>query len=609
MSSDNNTPTFKPEYPIFPVLAVLSGFIALFLAPLALPFEFNAWPLQSIAYLALLLMALSVILALRFLVSQSLNIAWSPIWPLGIFLVFTVAVILNSAPPPVDFVNTSGPLFVIQKWAALGRMDQIPWHLDSYAPSTFILLNAIVFKSLGLSGFWVHNILLLIVLAGTLALTVLRVTKSSELACFSFLFTYTIPLTQKFTGSYYIELYGLVFSALSLLYLISYLNNTRPWRSLMAMTLSLAALSVSGYRGLLLSFIYCLFAIISSWSIRIPLRRFIFSLFGTPALIILVAFPWLFRNFLWKGNPIYPIARDVIGTTGLDIHYRVFEITPLLDWVASSGLNFYQILMIPLDLILPMSAANFQYYGKLSPLFIFLIFSFSWKNKGWNFPAFGSALLYFICILLVHPPNLILLSLGLPQAIYLSCLGIGGVSTFFKRYNLLFINSLLAFHIVFSLYYVLESINQSRPFSYLADRNLSNYLRPVFPEFPLIDLVNNTAKPGEETYVVGLKSPLYYYTKPVQVDFSLNNSFLLREISKVDSAQDLLTTLIYKNIHFILVNQKELEESIREKQDPKEQRIWAEFKDAFTSVLDQRLDLVLWELHPNKLDQKQMFGD
>ncbi len=221
--------------------------------------------------------------------------------------VLTAAVLTT---PPVMFDALNYHLAFPARWLGAGGFVEFPRHFFSYYPSSHGVLYTAALATIGPWGaaaihWWMGA--LAVLAAGTLGecLGGPRAAAWSA-ACFAL-----APVTLEVAGYAISDLAVAAWAGVALVVLLSDDIRRRPWRAgALAGALAGCAAAAKYLALATVALPVGLAAIVLSGALR-PRRV------GTPVAFALAAVlalaPWLARNTVWTGNPVYPYLQSVLG--------------------------------------------------------------------------------------------------------------------------------------------------------------------------------------------------------------------------------------------------------------------------------------------------------
>jgi len=247
--------------------------------------------------------------------------------PLGIALsvaALIVAVLVLSSVPPVSRDALTHHLAVPELYLQHGGLVELPHIVFSYYPMNLDLLYM-------LALYWGNDILpkyihfFFALLTAALIYGYLKKYLSPQYSWLGVLLFLSIPVIIKLSITVYVDLGLIFFSTAALLALLQWkAENYRLGYLLVSAILTGLALGTK-YNGLisfflltnLVPFLYIKGAGGSGSQWRAVGHSLIFIIVA-----LFIFSPWMIRNYLWKGNPIYPLYQSIIVPTEVPVAAR-----------------------------------------------------------------------------------------------------------------------------------------------------------------------------------------------------------------------------------------------------------------------------------------------
>ena len=590
------------QTPAFPFITTLAAFLAFGLLPTALAFGTGSMVFQITSYAHVVVFAIAALLAAQYFVRQVLASASSPILPLALFFIFCVLILLNASPPPTNPEALSGPLYTIKYWLASGSMAPIPWNYDSYAPHLPSLAQAIFLPVIGHMSFPIYSLLSLIIASAIVGLLAYLKTKSSLLSACGFLLFFTLPLFQKLSVNYSLDGSLALYTGLAVLYLLRWMQNKNPVKALVALGIALGALGASGFRGMGLSLLIMGLLPLLAVSKHVSGGRLLFALLIVPFFSALGILPWLGRNLMWTMNPIFPLGSSFLGASGSGITFQSVEPILINHWLVALNYSTIDLLLLPLQYIVPDAESTALLGAKLSPLLLLAVVAIKdFRHLTVAIP-FGITALYCVAALILYPPNTTALTPVIPLLCYLSIVGLDHAARWCKEYYRLLPQLLLGIHAVFALYFGLELVTDIRPFAFLQEKDESKYLASKIQEFPIITRLNRTLPPltGKHTdlttYLIGVYPAFYYYDIDIRKDSTARPDFLLKQLAAHTKSNELRAAFIHQGMQIIFAHKETITKVIASLEIPAEKVLWKSFVTNHLETLFEDDNFIVWKV-------------
>ncbi len=242
------------------------------------------------------------------------------------------SIIILSSVPPVSRDALTHHLAVPKLYLNHGGMYEIPSIDFSYYPLNldFLYLIPLYFGNDIIPKFIHFSFALL---TAWLIFSYLKVRLNTVYALSGGLFFLSLPVIVKLSTTVYVDLGLVFFSTCALIYLLKWVENDLKIHFLIISAVSCGLALGTKYNGLIVLFILTLFVPFNyisqkkrsagkkpaapSESLKVQLKAI-----GCGIIFCLVALiifsPWMIRNYVWKGNPIYPLYHNLfsIPTSG-----------------------------------------------------------------------------------------------------------------------------------------------------------------------------------------------------------------------------------------------------------------------------------------------------
>ncbi len=418
-------------------------------------------------------------------------------------LVLCAYVVILASVPPVSRDALTHHLAVPKLYLEHGGIYEIPELLFSYYPMNLDLLyliplafgNDIIPK-------YIHFAFAL--LTSFLIYSYLKNRIGETWGLLGSLFFLSIPVIIKLSTTVYVDLGLLFFTTASVLLLFRWAKNGYRLRdlSLAALCCGLAVgTKYNGLIGLLLLSGMAPILYSRSHPERSDSKKMILygAIFAFIALA--TASPWFIRNYVWTGNPLYPLFQQIFSPTiqqnrpaGLGIlatRHLVYGETPL------------QILMLPFRVFLEGQDNNPQYFdGKLNPFLLILPVMAFLRQKQARIVSLEKvamlifSILFFLFAMFQTDMRIRYIAPIVPFLVILSILGLQSFYSFLtnhlhKRLATLFISILILSILSYNLNYLTKLHDEVQAFAYISGKvDRDTYITLFRPEYPVIQKAN-----------------------------------------------------------------------------------------------------------------------
>ncbi|MBU2548677.1 MAG: glycosyltransferase family 39 protein [Proteobacteria bacterium] len=271
--------------------------------------------------------------------------------------------------PPLERDELIHHLAIPQIWIQAGRFVETPWAAFSYYPMN---LDLLYLPALALGADWgarlVHNLFGL--LTAALVFAYLRRRLDTTWGLTGALIFLSTPLVMRLAASAYVDL-GLTFFMTAGLAGLFFWRETGQRRWFLVSALAYGLALGTKYQALLAAPAFGLVLIGPTARSRTDLPR---ALLGTAAwfgLAGLVFSPWLIKNAILTGNPLYPLFNTLFGLPGLvspELNVDLFTRRQFYH-----GESFWQVLATPIRIFFEGRDFSPRYFdGVLNPMLLLL---------------------------------------------------------------------------------------------------------------------------------------------------------------------------------------------------------------------------------------------
>ena len=486
-----------------------------------------------------------------------------------ILLIHIILIIVTSTTPPISRDAIIHHLAIPKLYLQHGSIYEIPDIEFSYYPQLIDLLYSIpLWLGHDILAKYIHFFFAL--LTAILIYVYLKKEVSRTWALFGSLFFLSIPVIIKLSVNVYIDLGLIFFSTASLLSIITWLKTEKIkwfWISGIACGLTLS----SKYTGLITLLILALvipFYYIKGRQITAYKQIKALSFSGLFILVALIIFsPWLIKNTLWTGNPVYPLYDKYFSETprqtGLvkDKEKIVRNIGHLQTRKILYQEAWWETWSIPIRVFFQGQDDNPQYFdGKLNPFLLLLPFLLLIRKKN-NKRLFDNQImivfsaLFIIIVFFKTDMRVRYIAPALPALVILSTKGLYNLHLFLtKRYSRRIADNLAILFSVLSLipnyYYAYSLYHRIDPMSYLSSQlTREQYLDKHLPDYATISYINKNIPEDSKILAVHLRYRSYYFKR--QVVFS--NSIFKSAILHSENAFEIHNLLKTQNFTYLLI--------------------------------------------------------
>lgn len=497
-------------------------------------------------------------------------------------------------------------LAVPKLWLRSGSINEIPWHEWSYFP--LILSNSYsALLYLGLEQFAAfYHFSYAFLAAALLSLFVYEQFSSARLSLLSFVFLLSIPLSMKLAAQPMADFGAALFFGLGALLLLRYLETERRILLLLG-SLSLGLCLCTKYSAILA--ILILAALLVGYSV-VQGRggRRIATDSATVFLLALLLFaPWLIKNALWTGNPVYPFLGSIFGgNEGLPFFSGL---SPLEHRLHGYGESFLEFLLIPFRTLFFGRDADPRYFaGVFSP---FLLLSLFVLARGERKHRLLCGLLGFLVLLYWYSSLFLFYALVRYQLIILIplvLLSVAGLDSLGKRLSekgrgILLTLTLLGLS-AHSAWYFHTHAEAQGVMEYLgSEQSAEEYLNSRLSEYETIRYVNTELPRDSRVYLMFTGNRFYYYEPEVQgAYFSaeiLQRFFAQPRVSGLgveEGAAALAAHFRSAGISHLAIHNRRTQQVLSSLLGEKERGVWGLFLRHHAEQLVQQRFVSVWKI-------------
>ena len=509
--------------------------------------------------------------------------------------------------PPVSRDALTHHLYVPRLFLKAGGIIELPHIPFSYYPMNLDLLYMIpLFFGNDMVPKYIHFLFAL--LTAWLLFRYLDKKFGRLYGLFSAFFFLSIPVVIKLSTTVYVDLGLICFTTGALLMLAEWRESGFPISKLVWAGIFCGLALGTKYNGLvtfaLLSLMVpVLFLRANAGSMRNQIRAlYQGALFAVIALIVFS--PWMVRNLVWTGNPVYPLYREVFAklrqeTTsnfpqdeeediqegGRGIKWTPFNLRSIIY-----GESKWDIATIPVRVFFQGQDDNPKYFdGVLAiwlivfPLGLFL----KARSKNRLLPSVSILFLVFaVCYLLVvffnQDMRVRWISPIVPPLIILSTAGLYRVSQRIgeawprldSNKDILVLSIATICILTTSIPYIVAYYKKVAPLDYIAGNvNREAYIAKYRPEYPVVRYANEHLDQAAKILCVFVGNRGYYFDNPVR----FSNRFTENYVIPFHNAKEMVETIRKKGFQYVIVNYAILNRRINEGLSHEQQKMTLAF--------------------------------
>jgi hypothetical protein len=345
------------------------------------------------------------------------------------------------------------------------------------------------------------------------------------------------------------------------------------------------------------------------------------SLFAMIALLVFS--PWMIRNVIWTGNPIYPLYNDRINFEnheGDDSSRVRFEtppqkrFPPLVDRRLVYKESFWYTALVPLRIFFEGRDDNPQYFdGKLNPFLFLLSITAFLRSRNGNPPrnsedfiwlAFAGLLIVFTFF--TAPMRIRYIVAAVPSLIILS---VSGIHTLIARCQSTKPTSMLprmvkfagfiaiAAALIYNIHYISLLYQRFTPIDYISGRlSREAYIQKYRPEYAIFRYTNTNLNKNDKILGVFIGNRRYYSDNPID----MNEAILLQAIKTASGPAEIGEVLARQGFTHLIMHRDIFRFWINNNVDESRKRIVRVFMDSGLVELNRSGDYSLLEIIQGK---------
>jgi len=543
--------------------------------------------------------------------NEKTNIFYGTAFLLGILAVLIGSILILSSVPPVSKDALTHHLAVPKLYIKHGGIYEIPFMVFSYYPMNLELLYSIpLYFGNDIIPKYIHFAFAL--LTAWLIFNYLRPRTNFIYAILGVLFFLSIPIIVKLSITVYVDLGLIFFSTASLLLLLKWVENGFKYRFLALSAICCGLAMGTKYNGLITFFLLTLFVPFLHSRYAKDKKDGAVNSLRYGALFFTIAFfmftPWMIRNYIWTGNPVYPLYDGLFNPEN-SIHRHTIGLFTYRNMVYHE--EWWQIVLLPIRVFFEGQDGNPQYFdGRLNP-FILLLPLFAFYRIGKESDIIRMELKAILCFSVLFfaftffssglrvryispiiPPLVILSIFGLRRmALHVKALRNG----LLRDIGLAGIVLIICATLWLNFHYVMNQYRYINPFSYIGGAvSRDEYIERYRPEYPVLRYINENVAPCDRTLFLFMGDRGYYCNREYVFDVVANRSLLHQLVKMSRKPEQILQGLRSKGITHMLIRYDIFDR-------------WVKDEDNF-SIRDQELLARFFERHVKLLYFKWGYG-
>lgn len=539
-----------------------------------------------------------------------------------------ISILVLASVPPVSKDALTHHLAVPKLYLDHGGMYEIPSIVFSYFPMNLDLLYIIpLYFGNDIAAKYIHFIFALFTCM--LIFSYLRKRLDRMYALLGVITFLSVPIIIKLSITVYVDLGLIFFSTASLMYLLKWADNNFAAHNLLLSAVFCGLALGTKYNGLITLFLLTLFVpFMYLRDKRASGSQLRAAGYGTVFFLtaLLIFSPWMIRNFIWKGNPVYPLYHDLFISRNQPSGPAP-EATSPANEISQGEDNDYgpmghfayrsfafdesgwQIALIPLRVFFQGRDDTPKYFdGVLNPyLFFFALLAFvsirgdpsSLKREKTALGAFSILFLLFVFfqedmrirwIAPIIPPLVILSVYGFSEIIQALDKHLKGARLKIgKGLAVLVIGIML----VLNISYLVDLFGKVAPLEYITGRvSREDYISKFRPAYKLHEYAGRTLPEDSKILGLFLGNRSYYSHR----DIVFEDSLLRELIGRYNSDKAVGDELNAKGITHLIIRQDLFEKWVFDNFDAAELSVLKAFFSNHLSLMYANVGYVLYKL-------------
>jgi hypothetical protein len=523
--------------------------------------------------------------------------------------------------PPVDRDGLTHHLYVPKLYLQNGGIYEIPYIPFSYYPMNLDLLYMLpLYFNNDIAPKYIHFAFAIITAIMIFKYLTKRLDK--EHAMLGALFFLTVPVIVRLSSTVYVDLGLICFLFASILCIFNWIESGFKLKPLVLSSFFCGLALGTKYNGLLGLFLLGMFIPfvyvryhnnIGSNSFGTKSKIYLtVKTFGWAALFVFISLlvfsPWMYRNFKWTDNPVYPLYNSFFNTD--KFHSKIVtedesetvlgkrsKMTHIQIRKEVYGESWIEIALIPFRVFFQGKDDSPKYFdGKLNVFLLVLpIFAFiGFRNNESQVKieillmlAFSVFMLLYACAM--TGTRIRYFSPIIPPLVILSIFGFFNISKLLKKYLSVgpgFIKTgLVVFIFILMMLpnclYIIERFKKDQPFVYIFGKaTRDDYIQAFRPEYASFKYANENLDKNSKIFGLYLGNRGYYSDR--HIEFPIEK--LQKAASQSGSGEDVAKILKNNGFTHLLVSVSLFNFWVQ-KYSLHERRVLKDFFDYNTEVL------------------------
>ena len=540
----------------------------------------------------------------------------------GLTLAIVVSIGSLAWVPPVSRDALTHHLAVLKIYLQQGGIAELPDVPFSYYPMNLDLLYMIpLYFGNDILPKYIHFLFALFT-AGLL-FWYLKRRLSVPYALFGALFFLSMPIIVKLSITVYVDLGLIFFSTAALILLLIWTESMYKSKYLVLSAIFCGLALGTKYNGLIVLFLLTLFTPFLYLQTERGKKYVQSKAFGFAGLYMLVALivfsPWMIRNTIWTGNPIYPLYNHHFqNVPAEDAEELSIDMKKKIDYQVGYWNHFAirrmmfkeswgEIALIPIRIFFQGQDDKPQYFdGKLNPfLFILPFMAFVFVRRQPLNNTHGLKMLtvfvglFMLIAFLRTSIRIRYIAPVIPPLVILSVFGLHNLADFLKVRGRLLLGRVLLSVVVLAAigmnaHYVIHQFRSVDPFSYISGKvGREAYITSRRPEFPVLTYANQNLSNNHVILGLFMGNRSYYSDRKLV----FGEKWFTKSIVLSASDKDVQEDLIRRGYSHLLVNLDLVKQWSKTFDRPDQKKIAAFFNHR-VRLLKQNLSYALLEVVP-----------
>jgi hypothetical protein len=469
----------------------------------------------------------------------------------AILIILLTEIILNLT-PPIDRDALIHHLAIPKLWIKNGGFYEMKWAVFSYYPMNIDLLYLIpVYFNKDFTTKFIHMGFGI----GTALLIYHYLNKkiNSVVGLLGVLIFLSTPMVVRLSTEAYVDLGLTFFTTAAIIAFICYRDSKfKEFKWLLLSSVAMGLALGTKYNALIAWF-FLSTAIVFVYSRDTGEQWKAVKCGSIFFLISLSVFsPWLIKNYILTGNPLYPLLQGIFSITNASLHEGTRSVSGgtysgiFQMREAMYGENFWETLFIPLRYFFQGQDNNYRYFdGVLNPvLIIFAPFAFINKSFYRDKLFFtGFAVFFIITATFLDQTRIRYILPVVPILSILTVIGFFNILNWLmslsKRFGfflaVLFISSFIIV-LLPNIFYIKKYYQEISPINYvLGKESKDNFISRHIGSYPAMKFINEFTPDNSKIRLLFLAGRGYYLDRIYEDDSTMGMSFVDRLVVKSES--------------------------------------------------------------------------